>query len=195
MKWLLTLVLASLLAACSSVPVSTDYATDFNFSTVRSYAWLEGGGDSQDPLADNDLVRQRVKEAVDSQMAARGFRLATGDDAPSVLLTYHFGLEDKTEIESFGGWYSRFGYYPCYHCLYRPGFSPFLGPDGEIWVREYTESTLIIDIIDPETKGLVWRGSSARRQPTLDNPEDRRLHMLETVSAILAKFPPGSAAQ
>ena len=51
----------------------------------------------------------------------------------------------------------------------------------------------MIDVIDPASKKLLWRGMTKRVIPSLKTPEERRLYVLETVSAILAKFPPGSA--
>ena len=196
MKKIVLAVVVTLLTACAGVPVSTDYSQEFDFRNVSTYAWLLPANHAN-PEIDNDLVRQRVVDAVDAQLTAKGLRQVADPSAASVLVSYQLGQEDKIAIDNFGSWHTRFGYYPCYHCGYRPGFGYFGSShfyDDDIWVRNYKESTLMIDIIDSESKRLLWRGMTKRRIPTLETPEERRLYVLETVSAILAKFPPGSSA-
>jgi hypothetical protein len=195
MKKLIVAVVVSMLAACAGVPVSTDYSQEFDFSNVSSYAWLLPTKAS-DPEVDNDLVRQRVVDAVDAQFTARGLVKSADISKASVLVSYQLGQEDKIAIDNFGSWYTHFGYYPCYNCGYRPGYGYFGRShfyDDDIWVRNYKQSTLMIDVIDPASKKLLWRGMTKRVIPTLKTPEERRLYVLETVSAILAEFPPGSA--
>lgn len=199
MKVLIGLVVAALLTACGGVPVSTDYAPGVDFSSLNTYAWLpEVEGDNpenpSDPEADNDLVRQRIVDAVDGQMRARGFTQVADLEQASMLITYHNGLEDKISVDNLGGWHSRFGYYPCYHCFHRPGYGFYGDPyffHDDTWVRNYTENRLIIDIVDPQSRSLMWRGIAKRSLPRLSTPEERRLYVVETVSAILAEFPPG----
>ncbi|AKH69756.1 protein of unknown function (DUF4136) [Spongiibacter sp. IMCC21906] len=202
MKALLAIFVAVMLAACSGLPVSTDYAPGYDFSGLNSYAWLPPKEDNKlkpdDPEANNDLVRQRIQGAVDSQLAARGFKKVADPQKASMLVTYHNGLEDKIAVDNVGAWNNHFGYYPCYHCFRRPGFGyygdPYFFHQNQTWVRNYTENRLIIDIIDPESRSLIWRGIAKRSQPRLSTPEERRLYVLETVSAILAEFPPGYSA-
>lgn len=196
MRWCLLLVSAALVA-CSGVPVNTDYNPDYAYSAVSSYAWLpkpEPQGSAKSVELYNDLSHQRVTAAVDQQFRARGIERVDDPSDASVLVTYHLGLEDKIRIDSFGSWYSHFGYYPCYHCVGRPGFGAPYFHDDDLWVRNYTENTLIIDLIDPATKQLLWRGTAKRNQPRLESPEERRLYVLETVKAILDRFPPGRQA-
>lgn len=193
MKWWL-IVVSAVLVGCAGVPVDTDYNTDYDYAAVGSYAWLprpEPGDDVKSAELYNDLSHQRVKAAVDQQFRARGYELVESVGDASVLVTYHLGLEDKTRIDNFGSWYTHFGYYPCYHCVGRPGFGTPYFHDDDLWVRQYQENTLIIDLVDPKTKQLLWRGSSKRNQPRLETPEERRLFVLETVAAILEQFPPG----
>ncbi|MFT7403929.1 DUF4136 domain-containing protein [Zhongshania sp.] len=181
-----------ILTACSGVPVFTDYSQDFDFSNVSSYAWLLPAKHMNTEV-DNDLVRERVVDAVDAQFTARGFIRAADAAKASVLVTYQLGQEDKIAIDDFGSWNTQFGYYPCYRCGYRPGFGYFGHSqfyDDDFWVRTYKESTLMIDVIDPSSKKLLWRGTTKRVMPTLTTPEERRLYVLETVSTILAEFPP-----
>ena len=56
----------------------------------------------------------------------------------------------------------------------------------------YQEGTLILDVIDPATQQIAWRGwgTSQSRDPQM-RPERLR----KTVAAILARFPPKPKAE
>ena len=47
----------------------------------------------------------------------------------------------------------------------------------------------MLDIIDPATSELIWRGVAGRRLST-GTPQERDAYVQEIVSAILAAFPP-----
>lgn len=187
-RWLLALLVLAL-SACSSVPVSTDYNTGYAFDNAARYAWLERKGIS-DPRVDNDLVEARVRRAVDDQLRSRGLTKAASVDEADVLVTYFIGQEEKIDIRTFR---SRFGYYPCWHC-YGPYGGPGWGYDNDVWVTEYTQGTLVIDLIDAKTRKLVWHGVAERRVPAFKTPQERDAYIRETVSAILEQFPPGATA-
>lgn len=188
-NYLLLLVLSLLLAACTGIPVSTDYDTGYSFGALSSYAWLERK-QLGDPRIDNDLVQARVHSAVDDQLRAKGMARASSSETADLLVSYHIGEQEKIDIHTF---HSNFGYYPCWHCyhpyrgFYHGGFH------DDIWVTEYTEGTLIIDIIDAKSRKLVWHGSAERRVPNFKTPQERDAYIRETVTAILAKFPPSTA--
>lgn len=184
--WLI-LVLAAALGACTGVPVSTDYNTGYAFSAASSYAWLDRESIASDPMVNNDLVEARVRRAVDDQLRARGLSEARSADQADLLVTYYVGQEDKLDVRTFR---SHFGYYPCWHCYGAYG-GPGWGYDNDVWVSEYTEGTLVIDIIDAESRKLVWHGVSERRLPGFSTPQQRDAYIRETVTAILGQFPPG----
>ena len=168
------------LNACGAIPVSTDFNPEWQMPASPSYAWMKRPSNKLDPMVDNDLVEARVHRAVDEQLAAKGFALAASEGAANVLVTYHIGEEEKLDINSF---HSSYGYYPCWHCW---------GPryDSDIWVSQYTEGKLVIDIVDAQTKKLVWRGAAERRVPSFKTPQERDTYMRQTVTAIFQKFTP-----
>lgn len=194
-SWLALMVVLGL-AGCGQIPVSTDYDPAWRLAPGASYGWVQPKekGES-DPLYDNDLVESRVQRAVDERLAAHGLQRATGAGEPTLLVAYHIGREEKIDIDTFHSWY---GYYPCWGCWgprygYAPGFGHGhgYGSGTDIWVQEYTEDRLIIDLIDAQSRRLVWRGVAERRLPSMETPGEREAYIRETVSAIFEEFPPG----
>lgn len=187
----LAVILAiALLAGCSGAPVATDYDPEFDFSTVRSYAWLEPARQREASSESvNDLMSGRIRSALADQMRAQGIREAASGDEADILLTFHMRVEDKIEVHNF---HDHFGYYPCFsrHCHQGHAFYPG-GIHHDHWVAEYQSGRLVIDMVSPQTRRLLWRGVSERRIPWLETPEERRLFIVDTVGSIMQRFPPG----
>lgn len=181
-RLLALLVTTVVLNACSGVPVSTDYDPDWHLSLPASFAWMpRPHRQTADPLVDNDLVANRVHRAVSEQLEAKGLNEAASQQQADLLVTYHIGEEERLDINSFR---SNYGYYPCWHCFGYPGF------DSDIWVTQYTEGKLVIDLVDAKSKQLVWRGVAKRRLPSFNTPAERDAYIRETVTAIFKNFPP-----
>lgn len=177
------LLLTVLLSSCGGIPVTTDYSSDHDFSSVKSYAWLEPKQKLIiDPLVDNDLMTRRIRDAIDRQMAAKGI-LLTASDA-DVFVSFHVGTKEKLSISNY---HSHFGYYPHYGYPYTGGYG--YGGTG-VDVRQYTAGSFVVDIIDPGSRHLLWRGISERRLQESGTPQQRDLFINETIRVILEQFPP-----
>lgn len=169
------------LLGCAGVSVSTDYDTEHDFSTIKTYAWLEPKGKLIiDPYVDNDLMNQRLHRAIDDEMEARGYTKSSDVKAADILVSYHLSSHEKLTST---GYNSHFGYYPCRGCMHG-------GMHHTTTIRQYRAGSFFIDFIDPAKLELLWRGVSERRLPGNVTPEERDAYVEETVGAIIAHFPP-----
>lgn len=152
-----------LAAGCSSISVSQDYDTSFDFSQWKTYGFLpvpESAGIDQ-------LSADKISNAVKNQLNSKGYKDAQPSDFGIAL---HFGQKTVTDIQSYGygwGWYG-----------------------GGVDVSQYEEGTLIIDFIDMKTNKLEWRGTA--QGAMADNPDvqTRTANVDSAVSQMLATFPP-----
>ena len=116
-------VLGLTVAGCSTLRVKTDYDPSVDFTRFNTYEWLkpplkDGASEKPvdeltDPFARNSLLDKRVRNAVERELAARGFQ-KTSDGSGSFRVAYHVILKDKTRVRStpgayYGGYYG--GYY------------------------------------------------------------------------------------
>lgn len=180
------LVLAALcLAGCNINPVVTDYDPARDFSGLSTYAWLpETERKAVDPVVDSGLLGERVRAAVNQGLMAKAFREVAYDAKPSFLVTYHAAEDIRYDVDTF---YGHYGYYPWWrHDRFGYGFG------AETQVREYKAGTLVIDIIDPRDRKLMWRGQLERRVIEQATPEERTLRVNAAVAEILRNFPPGT---
>ena len=175
----LALCFAVSFTACATIKVSQDYDPDFDFGTVNTYRWapdfVPSGGP---PEVDNDLVHNRIRGSIETQLSARGFR-EQNDPTPDVWVAYHIGIDRKIEVDTIyhsnAGW-GRRGY----------GYGGYGG--SSTYVREYAEGTLLIDLLRPGSGDLIWRGSGSARIRERRTPEERTKAIDEVVAKILGQL-------
>ena len=57
-------------------------------------------------------------------------------------------------------------------------------------VTEYTQGTVIVDVVDPSTRELLWRGQGVAT--VSDDEAQYEQDLWKTVQAVLEKFPRAS---
>jgi len=154
-----TMVLLAMLvlapAAYAAKP-NIQWNQDYDFSTVKTYAW-------QDPTApslaqSNPFMHKFIQDEIEKRLTAAGLTKAAAGAAPNVLVTYHGSVMNNVELQSDSFGYGFGGYGMGGWGMYGYGMA---GPVSTTTrVVEYKEGTLIVDIVDPMKKELVWRGSS-----------------------------------
>jgi hypothetical protein len=169
------LISSILIFGCTSmVQVDTDYDPEHDFANYRSYAWHDK------VVAPGQVVEKRIRHAIEAAFIAQGYSRVASGNAADFLVSFTAVAEQaiRPDTISTGMGYRQRGW--------GSGTSTYSG------FREYTRGTLIIDIIEPDSKSLLWRGvSSAALYPSSSEEEKNQL-VNETVTAILDKFPPGS---
>ncbi len=168
----------ALCVGCATVQVETDWNPGTDFSKLHSYAWLtEQPLKTGDARFDSPLVDQRIRSATAETLAAKGFVTASQASA-DFLMAYMITSQQKTDVNTI---YEGYGY----------GYGGWGGPGyARTYVTQYELGTLILDVLDPKTKTLVWRGSGSAVLGEALTPEDRDRRVREAVEEILAKFPP-----
>ena len=176
-------------SGCSSMTVNSDYDPAQSFRGLKTYAWIPGGRKpTGDPRIDNNtLLDSRVRRAVDSELAANGFNKVSGGK-PDFWVVYHVTLDKKSDVTLLNSYY---GYGPGWGHSYGHRYRPYgwAGP-AETYVYQYDEGTLILDIIEPETRKLMWRGHATDEVQFSDSLGKKEAHINEAVRRILASFPP-----
>jgi len=149
--------------------VHTDYDHKADFSRYHSYSWIGVN-------AGNSIWQERITQAVDSALSAKGWSKVQGggDAAVSALgkTTERDNLE--TFYTGFPGWGWRAGWW---------------GGMGTTETQVVPEriGTLTVDLFDGNTKQLIFRGQSS---DTLSgNAEKNDKKMEHAVDEMFKKFP------
>lgn len=172
-------LLALPLLACATIEVSSDWNPDADFSRLHAWSWLpQAQPVSGDPRLDSALLDQRIRSAVESELGARGFAKAE-TAAADFLVAYHVALERKLVATTIDDFYGGVGY----HHWPRPGYT-------QTYVHEFEVGTLMLDVLDPRSRELIWRGTAQAEIIPDATPEEREARVREGVRRILERFPP-----
>jgi hypothetical protein len=145
--------------------VKTDYDRNASFTHYKTYSW--SSVKTKDPL----LV-DRIKSAVNSTLTAKGLtQVDSGGDLTINAMEITKNQQTlNTFYDGFGG--RRFG-----------GFG-----DATTTTETYKVGTLVVDLVDTQSKELVWRGSSS---DMLSNKSDKNIKNLNKgVEKMFKHFPP-----
>jgi len=138
------LIVVGLFAAPAFAQKTTiDYAHDFDFDTVKTFAYhATEDSNSKDPLMDG-----RIKDAIVRELTEGGLKQVEAD--PDLWVTYHLSTKDSTVYNTtsfgYGGMHGGWGGWGM-------GSSTTTG-------TTFTEGTLVLDAYDAAEKKMVWRGT------------------------------------
>lgn len=183
---LITLGVGLILAAgCAGRQITTDYSPATSFSQYRTYALVT----PPDTAAAQQLLDQRISNAVQAQLSAKGL---TQTDRQNADLYVGYGMVDKTHKQVYttrdgwgwgGGWGWRY---------YRWGAPWPMTVQRRI--ETYTDGTVIVNLIDAKTKKVVWQGEVADAvNLPVDNPVSATQKIDGAVAKLFAKYPPQSS--
>lgn len=160
--------------SCSDqIRIKSDYDRDISFAPYKSYGWLEKKDieTRNNPLIYNELTDKRIRKTVDKTLPSRGLTLVS--DTPDLKIHYHIIVDNKTILQP-----EPYGYQ----------YSPYW-QRNRMDVYQYREGTIILDLMDPKSNNLVWRGwaSSFLEMDEIDLSEEK---INRAVEKILNEYPP-----
>jgi hypothetical protein len=171
---LLTLMLVGL-AVSAWAKVISDHDPSADFSAYTSYAWMSRDNSADTQLPEHLRIRlQRISEDV---LATKGLEPAPALPQADLLLTYYLSLDSALRID-----YVAYGAASPWGYGYWGGYSY-----GYAQAREYTEGTLVLDIVDARTRQLVWTG---RLETTIRSADPPGYRVEKAVKKLLKDFPP-----
>ena len=160
--------------ACSTVRTGFDYDRNADFTKYKTYTVSE----ETMKMSLNQLDRDRMINAVNSEMETRGFEKAQN---PDIILDVRVkGHEVQTATATTMGMpYWGYRYYWGY-----PGFST-----TTVNYDKYVEGTIFITMIDKSTEKIVWQGTGTKTINPKLTPEKREESINNAVKQIFANYP------
>jgi hypothetical protein len=158
-----TLALVSLLfvVGCGAT-VSSSLAPTANVSQYRTFAFHSPPYKQGKP---ESLAEQEVRGALKQSLEAKGLRETQGQP-PDFLVAYHVVEQQKLEANDIGY-----------------GFWGVGGAD----LTTYTQGTLVVDFVDPQTRKVFWRGTASQMINDPQNPNAEKLQA--AVVKLIKRYP------
>ncbi|HEV2730108.1 MAG TPA: DUF4136 domain-containing protein [Terriglobales bacterium] len=162
------LLVMALATAVFADRVAVDYDHAAKFAQMKTYSWSK-------VQTANSIWDQRVKDAVDKELAAKGWtQVPSGGDVALVAVEKtSIHQQYDTFYNGFGGW--RWG-----------GMG-----ESTTSVDNYKVGTLVVSMFDGNSKQLIWRGTSS--SDLSGNPDKNTKNLDKDVGKMFKKFPPRAA--
>jgi hypothetical protein len=164
-------VVGLMLLACGSASaqnVTYNFMPGTDFSKYHTYKWV-----TESNTHPNQIVDQQIKDAIDQQLAAKGLTKTDGETA-ELFVGYQVSVNQERQWNAYGGgmgW--RFG-----------------GGMATATSSTIQVGTLVLDIYDPSSKQLVWRGQATKTLNPSSNPEKNQKNLNSAMARLLKNFPP-----
>tara|TARA_B100000575_G_scaffold215053_1_gene175795 strand:+ start:469 stop:1020 length:552 start_codon:yes stop_codon:yes gene_type:complete len=167
--YLLTFVL--LTSSCNSIRVYSDFDSEINFENYSSFAFYKKGIDN---VEISDIDKKRILKSIEKNLVAKGMSVS---ENPDILINISTKSSENIYIDNsyYSPYYS--GWYPYYY-----------GRNYRRVSHTTSEGVLYIDLIDTNSKQLVWQGKGIGFLSS--NSSDRDALVDNYVTKILSVFPP-----
>jgi hypothetical protein len=127
-----------------------------------------------DPMVSNSITNRALRASVQSALESRGY--IDVEWMPDFVVAVYASARDKLDLTQWQYPYLR-------------------GPRWWVGVPaygvEYKEGTVIVDIVNPETLDLLWRGSATATLS--EKPDAMTKELQKAAKAIIEKFPRAKA--
>jgi hypothetical protein len=152
-KTCIILFVCLLLFGCARVSVNYQGEVPARIAEVKAtYGWYDELPPSSDVRIDNPTIIKFVRDSVDKRLAEMGYKRVTVNDA-EYLIAWFGNVEEEVKDVDVVSYYARDGY------RYALGARPENSKAGKVQ-NIFTRGTLILDVLDPATREVVWRGSA-----------------------------------
>jgi len=156
-------------AIASAQDVSYNFDTSARFNDFKTYKWVEiPGGVKLDDL----LVRQ-LNSALQAELGKKGLS-KTDSETADLYIGYQVAINQERAINAYGmggGW--------------RMGGGMVNAQTSTIQI-----GTMDLDMYDPATKTLVWRGAATKTIDMGIKPAKREQNIQKGAAKLLKNYPP-----
>jgi len=136
--------------SCSGLKVTNDYDKSADFSSFKTFNIMSNDEGMTTPDGVSRLTISYIEESIIDQLMDRNYTLS---DNPDIGVYYYIKVAQQTQVtqSTSVGLYAGSPYYYGYY----GGYAYYSPSVQEV---DYTEGTLIIELVDMEKNKAIWRG-------------------------------------
>ena len=176
-KWIAALTVIAAGIGCGGMSTDWEYDNAFDFGALRTYDWIGIRA------APTEMVRRHFEQATDQALAAKGYARSAFN--PDFRVVAYFDITRLGATSETGTGLSRGGVLP------DSDIPPsWLGESGGTISYAAREGSVMLDMVEPRTKQLLWRGCVSDAFSARMKDEDRVAAVRDAVAALLSRFPP-----
>ena len=170
---ILSLILFISFSACSTMDISHDYDTTYDYSQLKTYKWHHR------KRAPKQVKHREVAKHIDGVivdiMTDRGMTISD-DEEVDFLINYQAAIDGKLKAQNY---VVTVGY---------RGYGGWMYGGSGTTISSYDEGMLVIDILNGKTNELIYKGLA--KVDMKDLAEDKYTKLNYIIEEMLYSFPP-----
>jgi len=129
--------------------VKNDFDPDVDFARFHTFSFIGGMDIEKSGWLDEPGMRERFKNFISGALEMRGLKEVPADEKYSLAVRFWVARRQKQDVTvvSTDLWG---GYPPYWTGVWGYSYEEYI-------VQNYIQGSLVVDLIDPATKELVWR--------------------------------------
>jgi len=156
--YFLLVLLFSLTVLPLLAKTDVDFDPNLDFSKYKTFAFLGGVKNLMMLPVDPEVLDNQVHRAVTRELARKSLREVQAGQNPDLVIRYWANASQQVDVTNMGDWGP-----------YSPYIGSYWGPMYDaVSASSRKENSLLIDLIDPRTKNLVWRLYLTRKFSSAD---------------------------
>jgi hypothetical protein len=171
------LALLSGFAPCVFAKTTVDFDPSIDFSKFKTFAYIGGVENLVAIQMNPDLINTRFHHMVVRELEKKGLQEVNPGQNPDLIVRYWANPETSVDVAVMGNW---------------GPYGPYISKDWEpvydaVASSSHHLGTLILDLIDPKAKALVWRAYLVRK---MSDPDKDPKKAEDEFSDRFKSFPP-----
>jgi hypothetical protein len=162
------------------IEVRTMVAPDARLATLHTFRMLPGparrdgrpAAGADDPMIGNSIANRTIRKEIAKAFEERGYAL--DERNADFAVAFYATAREKLDVSDWDYGYPFYPRWPRY-------------PGAVQTVAQYTEGSVVIDVLKSGTRDLLWRGEG--RAELSNEPAENVKQLAKTAAAIVAKFP------
>jgi hypothetical protein len=180
-------LLSILVVGCSTnkLEITTD-SKKVDFAQFKTYQWLDI---IQGPAEIEKEVYVKITKEINQNLAAKGYSAAP-NVKPDFFIRYGVTAVNEVNVKqynSYEGYSNVFSWQRGYGLQSTPQSSAV--KSHEVDVKRVLKGSIIVDIINPLSNKIVWRGTARKQISNSATPKKRNQVIEQAVMLILKDFP------
>ncbi len=175
------------LAPCNAGSAKSDFDPDVDFLRYKTFVIVGGLDLEHSGWLDEPEMHERFKNFVSGALETRGLLEVPAGSQATLAVRFWVARRQKEDVTviDYGPSYMWGGYPPYWNGAWGYSYQEYV-------VNSYAEGTLVVDLIDPNTKDLVWRTILKQK---IEDRAKAYIEAKQNLYKAMAALPPSAAAK
>ena len=142
------------MAGAAAAQVYTEFDPAVDFTRYKTFSFVPAANLTMSGTLKDPEVRERIRNFIGGGLEGRGLTEVPRDQKHDLAIRFWAAVQNKQSVEvtmpTDPYWMGWGGYPPYWTGAWAYSYEEYV-------VHNYSEGTLVADLIDPSTKELVWR--------------------------------------